>query len=362
MRILCFNWRDITHPWGGGAEVFLHEITKRFVPEHEVVWFCGKYEGCREEDEIDGIRIIRRGERFSVYLHAMFNYLFRLRRQNFDIVIDSINGVPFFTPLFVRKPKVAIIHHLMKKDVFFRELPLPAAFVAWLAERMIPFLYRKVPVVTVSNSSRQEIAESGIPDEMLRIIHNAVEHEALGCGVKSARPVIAYVGRIKRYKQVDHLLQAFELVREAMPEAELVVAGRGGQNLKKLVGSNPNSNSITLAGEISEEEKAEILKRAWVFVSPSMKEGWGITVIEANACGTPAIGYNVPGLRDSIRDGETGLLVPHGDIEQLAKAIIAVLTDSELRARLSRNALEWSSRFSWDNSAEEFLEILEQRI
>ncbi|MFC1999228.1 glycosyltransferase family 4 protein [Chloroflexota bacterium] len=358
MKILCFNWRDITHAMAGGAEVYLHEIAKRLTNEHEVVLFCGKYKGCKGRDEIDGIRIIRRGGSFSVYLHAIFSYLINLRKENYDVVVDSINGVPFFTPLFVRKPKVAIMHHLVKKEIFFRELPLPLAPVGWLAEKTIPFLYGKLPMVTVSDSSRQELIEFGIPEERIRIIYNAIDHTALGYGAKSPKPLIAYVGRIKQYKQVDHLLQAFEIVKKEIAEAELVIAGRGDYGeLRKLVKAQTDS-CITLAGEVSEEEKVEILKKAWVFVTPSMKEGWGISVIEANACGTPAIAYDVPGLRDSIRDGETGLLVPQGDIEQLAKAIIELLTDSELRTRVGQNALGWSSCFSWDRSAEEFEQVL----
>ena len=359
MKILCFNWRDITHPMAGGAEVCLHEIAKRLADRHQVVLFCGKYNGCTARDEIDGIRIIRQGGNFSVYLHAIFSYLTDLRRENHDVIVDSINGVPFFTPLFVRKPKIAIMYHLVKKDIFFRELPLILAPVGWLAEKMIPFLYKRIPMVTISASSRRELIDFGIPEDKIYMIEMAIAHSSLGPGVKSVEPSIAYVGRVKRYKQIDQLLHAFELVRETIPEAELVIAGKGDYGeLEELAKAAPNS-PITLAGEVSEEEKVEILRRSWIFVTPSMKEGWGITVVEANACGTPAIAYNVPGLRDSIRDGETGLLVPHGDIEELAKAIVKLLTDSKLREKLSRNALQWASEFSWDKSAEDFMTILQ---
>ena len=364
MKILFFNWRDITSPLAGGAEVYLHEIARRLAKSHKVVLYCGKYRGCKEEDELDGIRVIRRGGAFSLYFHAAFDYLATLRKENFDIVIDSINGVPFFTPLFVRRPKVAIIYHLVKKDIFFRELPLPLAVIAWLAERAIPLLYGKVPMVTDSPSSRQELIEFGISEERMNIIYSATEHAAPGHGVKSAKPLIAYVGRVKQYKQLDHLVQAFKVVKGEIPGAELIIAGRGDfSELRKLVNGSELESCITLAGEVPDREKLEIIKKAWVFVTPSMKEGWGITVLEANTCGTPAIAYDVPGLRDSIKDRETGFLIrPPGDIEKLADGIVEVLTDSELRQELSRNAVKWASSFGWDRSAEEFMAILQSSV
>jgi glycosyltransferase involved in cell wall biosynthesis len=359
MKILCFNWRDITHPMAGGAEVYFHEIAKRLANEHDVVLFCGKYKGCKARDEIDGIRIRRHGGSFLVYLYAIFHYLVRLRSQHYDLVIDSINGIPFFTPLFCRRPKVAIVHHLVKKDVFFKELPFPLALVGWLAERSIRFIYRQTPIVTVSPSSRRELVEFGIAEQRIHTVYNAIDRAELGCGAKSSRPVVAYVGRIKRYKQIEHLLQAFELVKKEVPEAEAVIAGRGDYTiLQRIIDDSQAGSYVKLKGEVPEGEKAEILKQAWAFVIPSAKEGWGISVIEANACATPAIAYDVPGLRDSVRHGETGMLVPSGDINQLANSMVLMLTDEQLRARMSRNALEWSSEFSWDKSAGEFNDIV----
>ena len=361
MRILFFNWRDITHPMAGGAEVYLHEIAKRLASEHDVTLFCPKYPGSNGTDEIDGIRLMRRGGSFSLYIHAALHCLLGIRRGKYDIVVDSINGVPFFTPLFARKPRVAILHHLGDRTLFFKELPFPPALVAWLAQRSIPLVYRRTPMVTVSDSSRQELVEYGMPADRINIVYNAIEQAMLGPGAKSPTPVIAYVGRIKQSKQIDHLLKAFEMARSDVPQAQVVVAGRGDyDNLHELLDGSPIKSCVSLRGEVSEQEKADILRKAWVFVIPSTKEGWGISVIEANGCGTPAIGYDVPGLRESIRHGETGLLVPSGDIRALAEAIVRLLTDTDLRDRMSQNALQWSSGFSWDRSAREFNAILKK--
>lgn len=360
MRILLFNWRDITSPSAGGAEVYLHEVAKRLAAEHEVVLFCGKYKGCDKEDDVDGVRIIRRGGSFSVYLHAIVSYLISLRKGNYEVIVDSINGVPFFTPLFVRKPKIAIIHHLVKKEIFFRELPFPLAVIAWLSEKMIPLLYGKVPVVTVSESSKNDLLDSGIRSEQVHIIHPGVDREALVSGIKYGEPLVAYVGRLKKYKRLEHLLEAFTLVKEAIPEVRLIIAGRGDcSDLQKKIEGGGLEAWVSVRGEISEVEKLDILQKAWVFVSPSMKEGWGCAVVEANACGTPAIAYDVPGLRYSIRHGETGLLVADGNVVELANAIGKVLSNSAFRDKLSEAALKWAWRFSWDSSATMFMEVLQ---
>lgn len=359
VRILLLNWRDIRDPLAGGAEAYLHQIGRRLSREHEVVFYCRRYKGSKASEEIDGIKIIRRGGSFSLYLHFFFDYLIRLRRERFDIIVDDINGVPFFTPLFVRRAKVAVMHHIVGKEIFFKELPLPLAIVGWIAESLIPLIYKRTMMIAVSPSTRDELVECGMPEERIRIVQNAIEHQESQSVDKAVEPTFTYLGRIKDYKQLDHLIKALVRVIKEVPQAELVIAGRGDYSeLSRLAEDLNVSQSVRFMGEVSEEEKVQILGQAWVFVTPSMKEGWGITVIEANYCGTPAIAYNVPGLRDSIRDGETGLLVPAGDMDELAGAISKVLGDSELRERLSQNAVTWASSFNWDNSAKEFVKVI----
>jgi glycosyltransferase involved in cell wall biosynthesis len=360
MRILFFNWRDIRDPLAGGAEEYIHQIGKKLAEKSEVFLYCRRYEGSSHREVIDGITVVRRGGSFSVYLYAFFDYLFKLRKRNFDVVVDGINGVPFFTPLFVRKPKVAVMHHLVGREIFFKELPFPLAAVGWAAEQMIRWVYRRTPMIAVSDSTRDELIEFGIPEKRIRIVNNAIEHRERQAIDKSTKPTFTYLGRIKEYKQLDHLIKTLPRVIAEVPRAELIIAGRGDySHLASLAGELNVSHSVRFIGEVSEEEKVEVLSRAWVFVTPSMKEGWGITVIEANDCGTPAIGYNVPGLSDSIQDGKTGLLVPSGDIKELAKAIVRVIDDSELRERLSQNARSWAAGFSWDSSAKEFEKVLD---
>ncbi|MBE0447828.1 MAG: glycosyltransferase family 4 protein [Actinobacteria bacterium] len=368
MRILIFNWRDITHPQAGGAEKFIHEIGKRLAKEHEVTLWCGKYKGCKGAEEIDGIKIIRNGSKFrvgvfdpTIYVLAGLDYLSKLRKKRFDVVIDSISGLPFFTPLFAKELKIAILHHL-NRGIFFKEVSFPAALISYFGERAIPALYRNVRFITVSESSREELINLGISPSKIAIVYNGVDSSLFSKNYeKNDYPHVIYFGRLKRYKRLDLLIRSMKLVIKEVPDAKLTIAGSGDaeKELMTLISDLDLKDSVIFRGYVDEEEKAELLGSAWAFVSPSSKEGWGITVLEANACGTPAIAYDVPGLRDSIIDGKTGLLVESGDVRVLAEAIVKVLEDRELRKRLGENALRWAKRFSWDDSAMQFLKILE---
>ena len=363
MRILIFNWRCWHHPLAGGAEKYLYEISKRLVKKgYKITWFVSRFCGAREKEFIDGIEVIRKGGKFSVYLYAFWHYLMHLRKKNFDLIIDDINGVPFFTPIYVWRHKIAIIHHLVKK-IFFRELPWHMALLGWISERLIPLIYFNTKFVTVSKSSEEEMKKFGIKN--IEIVPNGIDTKIYNANPNSKNdiPVILFLGRLKKYKRIELLLRSFKIVSKKV-EAELWIAGRGDMKgeLENLTKELEIQDRVKFFGFVSEKDKIELLKKAWVFVTTSEKEGWGITVIEANACGTPAIAFNVSGLRDSIKHGYSGLLVEDGNIEKLAEAIIDILSDSDLREELSRNAIEWAKRFSWDRSAEEFEKVIKNVI
>ena len=367
MRVLWFNWRCWLHPSAGGAEVHVHEVAKRWVRwGHEVTLFCGRYEGCREKDEVDGVEIIRRGGPYDVYVHAAREYLWNLRRRNYDVVIDDVNGVPFFTPLYVERPKIAVMHHLVK-DIFFKELPWHKAVVGYVAERSIPLIYQGVPFVAVSESTKEELMNLGLPEENITVVHYGLNNKLFETGEKSPFPTVLYFNRLKKYKNVDHLIRAFKTVKERFSKARLLIVGcRGGEyeeELKGLVSSLNLQNDVEFHAFIKEDgQKNMVLQRAWVHILPSRREGWGISVIEAAICGTPTIAYNVPGLNCSVRNSETGILVPYADIEALAEAMTKMLIDDELRERLSEGAVKWAKRFTWDKTAEETLRVLKRVI
>lgn len=350
MKILIFNWRCWKNPLAGGVEKYLYEISKRLVKKgYKITWFTSSFKGAKERELVEGIEIIRKGGRFSVYLHAFFEYLKELRKRKFDVVIDSINGVPFFTPLYIWKPKkIAIIHHIIGWKTFSKELKFYQAILAWIAEKLVPIIYFFIPFITVSESTKRELKVKNIA-----IVPNGVDEWLFQNQIeKSHIPVVIYLGRWKKYKRLDLLLEAFKLVKKNIKNAELWLAGHGDWKPNYVEG-------LKIFGRVNEAKKKELLSKAWVFVIPSEKEGWGITVIEANACGTPAIGYNVPGLRDSIVHGKTGFLIKEdGNVKKLAEVIIKVLTDAKLREKLSKNAIEWAKQFSWDKSAERFEKII----
>ncbi|MFB0562649.1 MAG: glycosyltransferase family 4 protein [Candidatus Lokiarchaeia archaeon] len=361
MRFLVINWRDIKNPEAGGAEIHLHEIFKRIAQDnHQVTLLASKYKGCKKEEIIDGIRVIRIGTKFTFFFFVFLYYITKFRKYNFDYVIDDISKMPLFTPLYVKKPLIAIIHHIHGKTLF-KELPFILAITVYLCERLIPLFYKKVPIVTVSESTKKELLFKGFSRDYIEIVYNGVNNNLFVPGTKSKKELIIYVGRVKKYKQLEDLIKAFKIIKENGKNPELIIAGRGDyhEELRELVKKlNLDSNSVKIYKNITEQEKVSILQRGWVYVITSMKEGWGLSLIEANACGTPTIAYNIPGLQDSVKNGKTGLLVKNGDINKLANTIDKVLSDTELREKLTDNTTSWARNFDWDKSSKQFLRLV----
>lgn len=359
MKILIFNWRDIKNPDAGGAEVHLQETFKRIVKKgHEVVLISSKFDGCENTEVIDGINVIRIGNKFNFNFMVPFYYLTKLKNDRFDIVIDDISKIPLCTPLYIRKPLIAIIHHVHGRTLF-KELPFAMAAYVWLSERLLIPIYKRKKIIAVSDSTKDEISRMGIPKENITVIHNGNHNYPSVKIEKSKTSLIVYVGRIRAYKQLDHLVRAFKIVRNKIEDSKLIIAGKGDKSiLKDMAISLGLESSVAFYDNISENKKMELLSKAWVFVIPSMKEGWGITVIEANSCGTPVVGYDVEGLKDSIKNNETGLLVRSGNIEELATSIIRIIENKDFREQLNKNVIKWSERFDWNKSAEELLKIM----
>jgi glycosyltransferase involved in cell wall biosynthesis len=355
MNILVINWQDWKNPLSGGAEVHLYETFRRIAAMgHGVTLLCCRFEGAASEETIEGIRIIRRGGRNTFNFVVPFQYLFNLRKQNFDIVVDDINKIPFYTPLYVRRPLVGLSHHFFGKSIFLEAGPIFGSYV-YLAEKLVDWVYRGIPFLVVSMSTLEEFVSRGFRRERFTLAMNALDHEKLRPTgePKSAHPTVGYFGRLKKYKSVDHVVRAFARVRREIPDAELVIIGRGDfqPELARLAAELGVADATTFTGFVSEEEKLRLLQRLWVVVNPSMKEGWGIVNVEANACGTPAIAADTPGLRDSVVHDRTGRLYPYGDIDRLTGDLLAVLRDDELRERYAKSAMEFAQSLTWDETA-----------
>ncbi|QQR77298.1 MAG: glycosyltransferase [Candidatus Moraniibacteriota bacterium] len=365
-RVLIFNWRDTKHAYGGGAEVYVEEIAKRWVADgNSVTMFCGNDGHQSRHETRHGIRIVRRGGFYLVYVWAVIYYFARFRGK-FDVIIDCENGIPFFTPLYVKEPVVCLLHHV-HQEVFFQFLPKPLAFLAsFLEKTMMPLVYSKAPFVTVSQSSQHEMELLGIGKAGISVVHPGVHlDDFVPVEQKSDRPTLLYLGRLKAYKSVGVLLHAFKMVVAERPESKLIIAGDGDDemNLKRLAFETLRlgTDHVEFLGRVSEEEKKKLLQESWMLVNPSMMEGWGIVAIEANACGTPVIASNVPGLRDSVKNPHSGFLVPYGDADAFAEKILLLIRDRELRLNMNISAREWAERFDWNLSSAQLLEVVSVR-
>ncbi len=365
MNILVINWQDWTNPLAGGAESHLRETFRRIAAMgHEVTLLCCGYHGAARDEVLDGIRIVRRGSR-STFNFSVPWYYWKLFRGRVDVVVDDINKIPFYTPLYVREPIVALSHHFFGSSIFREAGPVAGSYV-FIAEKLVDVVYRRVPIVVVSQSTLEEFVSRGFDRSHFTLALNAIDHDRLHpTGVpKSPHPSIGYFGRLKRYKSVDHVVRAFARVRTQLPDAELVIIGRGSfqSELERLTVELGVADAVRFTGFVSEEEKLRLLQQIWVVVNPSMKEGWGIVNVEANACGTPAIAADSPGLRDSVIHEKTGLLYPYGDIDALAAALVRLLDDDELRERFRHNALEFARSLTWEKTAATIAAVIERAI
>ncbi len=369
MNILIFNWQDIRNPLGGGAEVHMHEIFKRLAARgHRITLYCSAFEGAPAQEEIDGIRVIREGGRNLFNFYVPRRYRREFRQSGFDIVIDDLNKIPFYTPLFVREPLMAISHHFFGKSIFLEAGPVAGSYV-YAAEKLVDRIYRNTPFAVVSESTLQEFLQRGFPRRNFRIVPNCIDQAQFPMQVcaKNAAPLVSYFGRLKKYKSVDHVLQAFARIHSTLPAARLQIIGAGTfrEALESLAVKLGIADKTSFLGYVSEEEKIVQLGRSHCVVNPSMKEGWGITNIEANACGTPVISANVPGLRDSVQPEVSGLLYEYGNIASLADAMLLLLRDHDRQRRLAEGAVQWARTFDWDKSADRMIEyaaeIIEKR-
>jgi len=361
LRILILNWRDTRHKWAGGAEIYINEIAKRWRKEgNQVTLFCGNDSHSPRNEVIDGINVVRRGGLYTVYLWGFLYYILKFRGK-YDVIIDSENGLPFFTPLYVKEQVLLIVYHI-HQEVFREHLRFPlSGIVRFLEGSLMPKVYRNNRVITISKSSKDDILNLGLGKKNgVSIVHPGIESALFKKQEKTKNPLFTYVGRLKPYKNVDIAIEAFAEVAGLYPNAQFLVIGEGESltSLEKLTRELNIENNVTFTGRVSEAQKARLLAKSWVVLQPSMIEGWGITVIEANAAGTPVIASDVNGLRDSVVHGQTGTLVPIKDVDAFAQAMIDLILDKKYREVISDNAYSWSKNFSWDDSSKQFFLIV----
>jgi glycosyltransferase involved in cell wall biosynthesis len=358
VNLLLVNWQDLRNPHAGGAEIHLFELFARLAARgHRVRLVCSGFPGSAAVEEVEGIEVHRRGSRHSFAIVGRSAIRAALRAETPDVVIDDINKLPLFTPTLTDRPVYALIPHLFGTTAF-QEVSWPMAATVWAAERWIPRCYRRAWFHAISESTRDDLVVRGIPAERIVVVHPGVDATTYCPAVPAVRarpPRFVYVGRLKRYKGVELLLRALAIVRRERPEVHLDVAGSGDDlpRLERLAAELDLAAAVQFHGFVDEATKLRLLRQAVANVFPSPKEGWGITVMEAAACGTPSLASDSPGLRDSVRDGLTGLLVPHGDPAALADAMRRLVDDPPLVERLGSAARRHAEEHSWQAAVDQ---------
>lgn len=364
VRLLVVNWNDRENPYAGGAEIHLHQILGRLADRgHEVTLLCSGWPDGTPRATLDGIDVHRAGRRWTFPLHVPGAWA-RLRGRGFDLAVENLNKLPLFLPAWLPIPVVTLVNHLFGRTAF-REAPWPAAATVWAAERWVPLLYRSSPFQAVSRSTADDLAERGVSPDRIEVIYGGVDHDRFRPDPATERfpePTFVYVGRLKRYKGLDRPLRALARAEGAAASARMVIAGTGEdrERLEGVVRELGVGERVRFPGWVSEERKVELLRRAWANVYPSPKEGWGLTNLEAAACGTPTLASDAPGLRESVLDGETGYLVPHEDVAMWARRMEELAEDPARVEALGEAGRRHAARFTWERAAEETEASLER--
>ncbi|KKR32386.1 MAG: Glycosyltransferase [Candidatus Gottesmanbacteria bacterium GW2011_GWC2_39_8] len=306
------------------------------------------------------MEFIRLGGRYFIYPLAALYYLLRLRNK-YDVIIDAGNGIPFFTPLYIRNIPILLLIHHVHQEIFFTQLKFPFSWIARTLEaKVMPPVYRNIPIVCVSKSTKKDIMKYKIKRKNdIYIIKNGIDTTKYFPVKNMKKKYITYLGRLRKYKSIDTFLRAIPLLLDEYRDMKFLVAGHGDDltRLKKIAEKLNISNKVKFTGKVSDKKKIDLIRKSHMLVNPSQIEGWGITVLEANACQVPVIGADSNGLREAIKNGRTGLLFKHGDYRDLADKSIKLLREKRLLTKYSINSYNYAKLFSTEKSAEQFIRL-----
>lgn len=367
MNILVFSWRDPKHPLSGGAEQVMHEHMKGWVKSgHKVTLFSSSISGLAKKETLDGIEIIRDGYQYlGVQLKGFLYYL--KNGSKFDFIVDQFHGVPFFTPLFVRKPKLAVIQEPATKVWFLNPLPRPLnwiiGLIGFLGEPFIFLFYRNIKFMTGSESAKKDVQKFGIPAKNITVVpHGVVLPDKLKIFEKEKIPTITFLGILSKDKGIEDAIRSFSIINN-VGDYQFWVIGKPeteeyGRKIKRMVSDLGFEKKVTFWGFVTQEKKFELLSKSHIMVNPSIHEGWGLVNIEANSVGTPVIAYNVSGSVDSISNEENGIICQENNPGGLAKEVIELMENKRRLDNLSKSAITWSKNFSWERSKKLSLNLL----
>jgi glycosyltransferase involved in cell wall biosynthesis len=363
-KILWLSWKDMSHPQAGGAEVVKEQISCRLAKlGYEIILITSAFPGAQHSENRDGYRIVRVGNRATVYWAAYRFYREHLRGWP-DLIIDEVNTIPFLAKYYAQEKNILLVHQLARK-VWFYQLPVLLGLVGYLLEPIYLWFLRDRRVITVSESTCKDLCRFGFRRERVFIISEGIDISPVNdlSGVKKYElPTLLSMGSVRPMKRTAHILRAFELAKNRVSDLQLVIAGdmsgRYGSRLLEQIKRSPYRDSIHCVGRVDRMKKIELMQRCHVLGVTSVKEGWGLVVTEANSQGTPAVVYDVDGLRDSTIDGESGIIAKGNTPDALSDAIVNMLTNSVRYTEMQKTAWAMSQTVTFDRSAHDFIQVL----
>ena len=368
MNILWFTWKDIKDPYAGGAEVVSNQLAKRLVADgHEVIFLVRGFPRMAKEEMVNGYKVIRVGNYRTVYWEA-FKYYRKNLKGWADLVIEEANIIPFFCNWYVKEKSILFFHNL-GREIWFYEMGYLKGLAGYLLEPIwLQFLGKKRNIITISESTKNDLIKFRCRKNKIEIISEGIEIEPLKDLKieKFSKPTLLSLGAIRAMKRTDQIILAFELAKKEMPDLQLIIAGcTAGKFAKKvlaMIEESPFKDSIKCLGRVSQEKKIELMQKSHLIAVTSAKEGWGLIVTEANSQGTPAVVYNVDGLRDSVKNQITGYICEKNTPENLSKKIREALQNKENYEIIRENAWQWSKDINFDKSYESFINLVNSHV
>ena len=365
MNILILNWRDPKNPKSGGAEIVTMEHAKAWVKNgHSVTWFTSKFKDAKNEEKIQGINIVRRGNFITVYFLAPLYYFFS--KNKFDLVIDEIHGLPFFTPLYVRQPKIAFIHEVAD-EIWDFMYPFPINKIGKAIEPLYFKLYKNIKFWTDADSTIDDLVNKGIKRKNCIAINCPINNKTLTkIPKKETTPTFIFVSRVVKMKGIEEVIRAFFYILRDLKNAKLWIVGDGEkkyvEELKETMRSFSIAPKVKFFGRVDDNKKLELMRKAHLLLHASIKEGWGLVVMEAASQGTPSVVYNVSGLKDSVKNGKTGIVLKENTAKEMAREAVDLINNKQKYNNLQKNSLRWAKSLTWEKATKQSLGLLEDVI
>lgn len=365
ITILFLSWRDIKAPKKGGAEVFTHEMLSRINHEkYKIIHFSPYFKDCLEKEVIDNVTYLRKGNILTVIYYAWKYYM--KNKQKIDYVVDQVNTHRFFSPFWVMKNKRIFFIHQMTKEIWIRNLKWPWGKLGMISEGFMTKIYRKSHTLTVSNSTKKDLIDYGFEENRIHILPEGIDFIPWKKEKWFSKEglIFTYVGRYSAYKGIDATVEAYCKLNKKYQNTKLWIIGKKNEEYieKKL---NPiikrygiKNENIKYWGFVEDELKLELMSKSHCLVFPSEREGWGLTVTEGAAVGTPSIVYNSAGLIDAVDEGRAGFMVSKNNVDGILEMMILSLEEKEEYNKIQNNAYEFSKLFNWEKTAIKFDEVM----